>query len=133
MAKIVLDNKIFKDMQFCLNIAMNDLKEVIENDEVIPFQTGELQESAVVKNVGTNTVRLEYEDSKAELIYYLHPESNGRPWHNIAGQNTYHNGKMHKDWNVNAQSEWLANYINNPDILVNLYINSLKKNTDWFY
>ena len=47
MARIELDNRIFNDMQFCLNIAMNELKEQIEDDEVIPYQTGELQESAV--------------------------------------------------------------------------------------
>lgn len=129
MARIELDNRIFTDMQNCLNLAMNELKEVIEDDEVIPYQTGELQESAVVKNVSTDTVRLEYEDTKGLGIYYLYPE----PWHTTKGQNTYHDGKMHNDWNVNAKSEWLADYINNPDILVNLYVECLKKNTDWFY
>ncbi|WP_300891697.1 hypothetical protein [uncultured Clostridium sp.] len=133
MARIELDNRIFNDMQFCLNIAMNELKEQIEDDEVIPYQTGELQESAVVKNIGSDTVRLEYEDTKANIIYYLHPELNGRHWHDVYGQNTYHNNKVHNDWNTNAQSEWLANYINNPDILVGLYVSCLKKNTDWFY
>lgn len=129
MARIELDNRIFNDMQFCLNIAMNELKEQIEDDEVVPYQTGELQESAVVKNVGTDTVRLEYEDTKAFGIYYLYPE----PWHTTIGQHTYHNGKMHNDWNTNAQSKWLDEYLNNPDILVGLYVNCLKKNTDWFY
>lgn len=129
MARIELDNRIFNDMQFCLNISMNELKEQIEDDEVIPYQTGELQESAVVKNVGTDTVRLEYEDAKSAGLYYLYPE----PWHKTKGQNTYHDGKVHNDWNVNAQSEWLKKYINNPDILVNIYVECLKKNTDWFY
>ena len=133
MARIELDNRIFKDMQNCLNLAMNELKQVIETDEVVPYQTGELQESAVVKNIGTDTARLEYEDNKSEIIYYLHPENKGRPWHNIVGQNTFHNNKMHKDWNENAQSEWLLNYINNPDILTNIYVDILKKNTNWFY
>ena len=40
MARIELDNRIFNDMQFCLNISMNELKEQIEDDEVIPYQTG---------------------------------------------------------------------------------------------
>lgn len=130
MGKITINKSVYSDMEKALKNSMLILKQTIEEDKEIPFQTGELQESGTVVKVNNDTYRLEYTDDNAETIYYFYPE-NG--WHTEQGDHEFHNGKRHKDWNENARSRWLDAYINHPDVLLNIYIDCLKATANWLF
>lgn len=136
MAKIELNKSFLDALNTNLNTSLKELQNILNEEKVIPFQTGTLQESAEVERKSDNTYSLVYDVDYAETVYY-HPEYvidfNGKKreyFHKTYGKNAYHNAKYHKDWNENAQPRWLDKYIQNPNLFANIYIDCLRK-TNW--
>lgn len=99
--------KLTKAQERAAILAMEALKTEIAKDEVVPKQTGALEESAtlVVKALNKGQVRITYDTPYARRLYY-NPEYNFR-----------------KDKNSNAKGLWLEDYIEGEkkDFLGNVY------------
>ncbi len=99
--------KLTKAQERAAIFAMEALKTEIAKDEVVPKQTGALEESAtlVVKALNKGQIRITYDTPYARRLYY-HPEHNFR-----------------KDKNANAKGLWLEDYIDGEkkDFLGNAY------------
>lgn len=99
--------KLTKAQERAAILAMEVLKTEIAKDEVVPKQTGALEESAtlVVKALNKGQVRITYDTPYARRLYY-NPEYNFR-----------------KDKNSNAKGLWLEDYIEGEkkDFLGNVY------------
>lgn len=99
--------KLTKAQERTAILAMEALKTEIAKDEVVPKQTGTLEESAtlVIKALNKGQVRITYDTPYARRLYY-HPEYDFR-----------------KDKNANAKGLWLEDYIDGEkkDFLGNTY------------
>ena len=136
MAKIVLNNKVFTDLENSLKLALLEIHNIKVENEEIPFQTGELENSAKVTKINKGEYRLTYDpiddgEHYAADMYYissLHPE-----WHlhKDTSDPKKHHGKTHIKFNSNAKEKWLDEYINDAELFANIYIDCLKKNVNW--
>lgn len=90
--KILLMTKAQKQAAL---LTMEALKRDIEKAEVVPRDTGKLEESVMIKTgfLDKGTLKLEYNTPYARRLYY-HPE--------------YH---FHRDENAHAKGKWLEEYI----------------------
>ena len=138
MAKIELNKKVFADLENTVKLALMEVhNKKVENEE-IPFQTGELQESAEFTKINNGMYRLTYDpiddgEHYAADMYYissLHPE-----WHlhRDTSDPVKHHGKTHKKFNSNAKEKWLDEYINDTELFANIFIDCLKQNVDWLF
>lgn len=137
MAKITLKQDFLKDLQKAIEPTLWEFQKMMIDDEVIPFQTGELQESADVIKIRKGYA-LEYDVDYAETVYY-HPEivttSSGITTHYFHNHKTKknfkHHGKIHKDYNRKAMPNWIDAYLSNIILMEYMYINSLKNNSKY--
>jgi len=95
-----------------LPLTMMAMKTEVNNMQVVPKETGALEESAV-ESVSEGKGFLSYNTPYARRLYY-HPEYNFR-----------------KDKNPNAQGRWLDSFIHGPkkDWLTNTFGILLKQNS----
>ena len=134
MAKTVLYKGFMKALDNSVKESLVMLKDEIEDAEILPFQTGNLTDSAYVDKVNDCQYQLVYDpfdsvnnEYYAVDMYYistLHPE-----WHlhqSNPPDPVKHNNKTHKKFNKNAKERWLDDYIQNPNIVADMLIKCLK-------
>lgn len=116
MGKVVINKTFNENIDLALQISLLELIDKVNEEEVVPFRTGTLQDSATVTKNGVNQVRLTYSrldykgiDEIASILYF-HPDI-----------------KYNKNYNRNAKSRWLDDYINNPSIIKNIIIRNLQQ------
>ena len=103
--------KIEQAMAKALPTTLEAMKTEVNNMQVVPKDTGNLEESVVV-DTAQDKGNISYSTPYARRLYY-HPEYNFR-----------------KDKNPNAQGRWLDNFLYGPkkDWLVKAYGQFLKDN-----
>lgn len=93
------------------NVTVEGLLEQVKEDEVIPYDTGALQESHKIERVGDEHVTITSDLPYARRLYH-HPEYNFKT-----------------DKNANARGEWLEPYIRGAErkLLHKTYIENIRK------